>query len=142
MRFTACISAKMAAESMTSPGTGTSNEAIYSGQLWKKGGGTSKLGRRNWHRRWFDVRQRVLYYYASEAEMRQRKPKGSIYLSSAELIFVYDNSLSGTLPTQLLGGMPLLASLDVFGNRLSGTIGSEIGNATLSWLAHLASERA
>ena len=79
--------AKMAAESMTSPGTGTSNEAIYSGQLWKKGGGTSKLGRRNWHRRWFDVRQRVLYYYASEAEMRQRKPKGSIYLSSAELTY-------------------------------------------------------
>lgn len=79
--------AKMAAESMSSPGTGTSDEAVYSGQLWKKGGGTSKLGRRSWHRRWFDVRQRVLYYYASEAEMRQRKPKGSIYLSSAELVY-------------------------------------------------------
>ena len=32
------------------------------------------------------VRQRVLYYYASEAAARQGQAKGSIYLSSATLV--------------------------------------------------------
>ena len=56
------------------------------GFLFKKGGGTSTLGRRTWKPRYFEVRQRVLYYYANEAAARQGQARGSIYLSSATLV--------------------------------------------------------
>ena len=66
--------------------TSSSDEAIYAGFLFKKGGGTSTLGRRTWKPRYFEVRQRVLYYYANEAAARQGQARGSIYLSSATLV--------------------------------------------------------
>lgn len=79
----ACLAA--AAEAMAR-GTSSSDEAIYAGFLFKKGGGTSTLGRRTWKPRYFEVRQRVLYYYANEAAARQGQARGSIYLSSATLV--------------------------------------------------------
>ena len=53
----ACLAS--AAEAMAR-GTSSSDEAIYAGFLFKKGGGTSTLGRRTWKPRYFEVGLKLL----------------------------------------------------------------------------------
>ncbi|XP_006812869.2 unconventional myosin-X-like, partial [Saccoglossus kowalevskii] len=43
-------------------------EALKSGWLMKKGGGTGTLSRRNWKKRWFVLKDTLLVYYDSDAE--------------------------------------------------------------------------
>ena len=73
---------KVAVSAQQCPSSSSDRDAVHSGWLLKKGGGTSKWGRRNWSRRYLAIRQRVLYYYDSDAP--GAVPKGSIALSSAE----------------------------------------------------------
>ena len=73
---------KVAVSAQQCPSSASDRDAVHSGWLLKKGGGTSKWGRRNWSRRYLAIRQRVLYYYDSDAP--GAVPKGSIALSSAE----------------------------------------------------------
>ena len=46
---------------------------IMSGTLRKKGGGKSIFGRRNWHSRYFEIRNSELMYWASEVDANKRK---------------------------------------------------------------------
>ncbi|XP_030631373.1 unconventional myosin-X [Chanos chanos] len=47
-------------------------EALKQGWLYKKGGGSSTLSRRNWRRRWFVLRQSTLIYYENDAEDKMK----------------------------------------------------------------------
>ncbi|KAG8571984.1 hypothetical protein GDO81_011864 [Engystomops pustulosus] len=58
-------------------------EALKQGWLYKKGGGSSTLSRRNWKKRWFVLRQSKLMYFESDSEERL---KGSIELREAKEI--------------------------------------------------------
>ncbi|XP_069792176.1 unconventional myosin-X-like isoform X2 [Narcine bancroftii] len=58
-------------------------EALKSGWLHKKGGGSSTLSRRNWKRRWFVLRGSWLLYFENDAEDRLR---GSIDIRGARAI--------------------------------------------------------
>ncbi|ETV90962.1 hypothetical protein H310_14306 [Aphanomyces invadans] len=44
----------------------------FDGWLYKKGGGTSKLGRRSWHRRWCCIERKILYVYNSRHDHHAR----------------------------------------------------------------------
>jgi len=76
----ACLAS--AAEAMAR-GTSSSDEAIYAGFLFKKGGGTSTLGRRTWKPRYFEVGLKLLLTlsYCPLAAHPQLLPLG--YLPSA-----------------------------------------------------------
>ncbi|KAK2107940.1 Unconventional myosin-X [Saguinus oedipus] len=50
-------------------------EALKQGWLHKKGGGSSTLSRRNWKKRWFDLRQSKLMYFENDSE---EKLKGTV----------------------------------------------------------------
>ncbi|XP_077125819.1 unconventional myosin-X [Ranitomeya variabilis] len=56
-------------------------EALKQGWLYKKGGGSSTLSRRNWKKRWFVLRQSKLMYFESDSE---EKLKGTIELREAK----------------------------------------------------------
>ncbi|XP_075170992.1 unconventional myosin-X [Anomaloglossus baeobatrachus] len=58
-------------------------EALKQGWLYKKGGGSSTLSRRNWKKRWFVLRQSKLMYFESDSE---EKLKGTIELREAKEI--------------------------------------------------------
>ncbi|XP_072431295.1 unconventional myosin-X [Chiloscyllium punctatum] len=58
-------------------------EALKLGWLFKKGGGTSTLSRRNWKRRWFVLRESKLMYFENDSEERL---KGTIDIKSAREI--------------------------------------------------------
>ncbi|XP_075682880.1 unconventional myosin-X [Rhinoderma darwinii] len=58
-------------------------EALKQGWLYKKGGGSSTLSRRNWKKRWFVLRQSKLMYFESDSE---EKLKGTIELRGAKEI--------------------------------------------------------
>ncbi|XP_056376909.1 unconventional myosin-X isoform X1 [Hyla sarda] len=58
-------------------------EALKQGWLYKKGGGSSTLSRRNWKKRWFVLRQSKLMYFDSDSE---EKLKGTIELREAKEI--------------------------------------------------------
>ena len=64
-------------------------EISISGTLKKKGGGFSRFGRRNWHQRYCEVRDRVFYYYnqpdSASASHHFDKPKGSMALNTATI---------------------------------------------------------
>ena len=56
---------------------------VFSGWLEKKGSGSGVRKNSAWHRRFFAVRDRVLYYYTSELMAGKEHPKGSIALTDA-----------------------------------------------------------
>ncbi|XP_018413949.1 PREDICTED: unconventional myosin-X [Nanorana parkeri] len=58
-------------------------EALKQGWLYKKGGGSSTLSRRNWKKRWFVLRQSKLMYFESDNEERL---KGTIELRETKEI--------------------------------------------------------
>ncbi|KAG9479387.1 hypothetical protein GDO78_012847 [Eleutherodactylus coqui] len=58
-------------------------EALKQGWLYKKGGGSSTLSRRNWKKRWFVLRQSKLMYFESDSE---EKLKGAVELREAKEI--------------------------------------------------------
>lgn len=80
--------ARIASASLSASTSGLS-EVVHSGLLKKKGGGTSRFGRRSWSTRYFELRDRVLYYYTSASHAHEDKtsssdrPRGSMQLSSA-----------------------------------------------------------
>ena len=60
---------------------------LWSGWLWKRGGGTTVFGRQNWKRRWFVLTNEQLAYYESVEELvKMSRPghadtaKGKLYL--------------------------------------------------------------
>ncbi|XP_077978744.1 unconventional myosin-X-like [Glandiceps talaboti] len=57
-------------------------EALKSGWLMKKGGGTGTLSRRNWKKRWFVLKDTMLTYYESDAE--NAKQLGKIDIRAAK----------------------------------------------------------
>ncbi|XP_070564817.1 unconventional myosin-X-like [Ptychodera flava] len=57
-------------------------EALKSGWLLKKGGGTGTLSRRNWKKRWFVLKDTILSYYDSDAE--NAKQLGRIDIRAAK----------------------------------------------------------
>ena len=42
------------------------------GWLWKKGGGTSRMGRRSWNLRFCRIERRVLFIYSRENDIHAR----------------------------------------------------------------------
>lgn len=67
------------------PGNG--GVTMIGGYLYKRGGGTStKWSRRGWTRRWVEVRDRMLLYYPTERDAKFSRPRGSMLLSTAELL--------------------------------------------------------
>ena len=73
---------KVAVSAQQCPSSSSDRDAVHSGWLLQKGGGTSKVGAAELVAPLPRVRQRVLYYYDSDAP--GAVPKGSIALSSAE----------------------------------------------------------
>jgi phosphatidylinositol 4-kinase len=60
---------------------------MIGGYLHKRGGGTTtKWSRRGWTRRWVEVRDRMLLYYPTERDAKFARPRGSMLLSTAELL--------------------------------------------------------
>lgn len=56
------------------------------GTLRKKGGGESRCGRRTWGDKHFEIRDRILYYYNSQADSKDGdgdRPRGSLLLHTA-----------------------------------------------------------
>ena len=100
------------AAAISSTSDSDSDEVAFSGTLMKKGGGTSKVGRRNWNPRYLEVRARVLYYYAAlppgapNGSAAGKRPLGSMALSTAEV----DASLCPHLCPHLLSAPPLRTS--------------------------------
>ena len=80
---------RIASDSLTGVASHCGTGLVLSGELLKKGGGTSRCGRRNWQERYFELRDRVLYYYASRAHAVDNKdsrldhPRASISLVAA-----------------------------------------------------------
>ena len=58
-------------------------QVVFKGTLRKQGGGTSRCGRKTWNNRHFEIRDRILYYYASEADVPMDRPRGSMQLATA-----------------------------------------------------------
>lgn len=56
----------------SSSGASTSSGATDGGWLFKKGGGTSKMGRRNWKLRWCRVENRILLVFTRPSDSRPR----------------------------------------------------------------------
>ncbi|OQR97803.1 phosphatidylinositol kinase (PIK-H1) [Achlya hypogyna] len=50
----------------------STNEETAEGWLFKKGGGTTKLGRRSWHRRWCRIERKILFVYNHRMDMHAR----------------------------------------------------------------------
>lgn len=66
---------------------GSAGVTMIAGYLYKRGGGTTtKWSRRGWTRRWVEVRNRMLVYYPSERDAKFSAPRGSMPLSTAELL--------------------------------------------------------
>jgi hypothetical protein len=69
----------------------SSDNVSRQGYLLKKGGGHSRFGRSAWHKRYVIIRERVLYYYASEGMSHSTPdapfgdPIGSMALNTAEV---------------------------------------------------------
>ncbi|ETV70846.1 hypothetical protein H257_13626 [Aphanomyces astaci] len=57
-------------------------EESFEGWLYKKGGGTSKLGRRSWHRRWCCIERKILFIYNNRHD---RHARNTIPLERAEV---------------------------------------------------------
>lgn len=80
---------RVASESQSSSVHAPGEHVVHSGLLRKQGGGTSRFGRKTWHERYFEVRDRVLYYYSSQANAVADKtspsdrPRGSMQLTTA-----------------------------------------------------------
>ena len=53
---------------------GSREDAIpsYTGWLWKKGGGTSRMGRRSWNLRFCRIERRILFVYTRETDIHAR----------------------------------------------------------------------
>ncbi|KAF5891520.1 unconventional myosin-X-like, partial [Clarias magur] len=58
-------------------------DSVRSGWLYKKGGGSSTLSRRNWKMRWFVLRENKLMYFENDSE---EKLKGTIDIRTARKI--------------------------------------------------------
>ncbi|KAK3569434.1 hypothetical protein QTP86_030061 [Hemibagrus guttatus] len=58
-------------------------DSVKSGWLYKKGGGSSTLSRRNWKMRWFVLRENKLMYFENDSEEKQ---KGTIDIRTAREI--------------------------------------------------------
>ncbi|KAG7330718.1 hypothetical protein KOW79_004687 [Hemibagrus wyckioides] len=58
-------------------------DSVKSGWLYKKGGGSSTLSRRNWKMRWFVLRENKLMYFENDSE---EKLKGTIDIRTAREI--------------------------------------------------------
>ncbi|XP_059199790.1 unconventional myosin-X [Centropristis striata] len=67
-------------------------EALKQGWLYKKGGGSSTLSRRNWKRRWFVLRQSKLMYFENDGE---DKMKGVLDMHDAKEIIDYTGKENG-----------------------------------------------
>ena len=57
-------------------------DVFFEGFLEKKGGGTSTLGRRQWNRRWFQIRGLMVSYYKNK---NVAKPSGEIRLDGCRI---------------------------------------------------------
>ena len=75
---------------LTSSKEAAVSAVVKSGRLMKKGGGLSRCGRHTWHWRYFEVREHILYYYASEVDSPTHtnteplgRPIGSMALTTA-----------------------------------------------------------
>ena len=53
----------------SSPNTSKKQEE---GWLWKKGGGTSRMGRRSWNQRWCRIERRIMFVYNKESDIHAR----------------------------------------------------------------------
>lgn len=56
---------------LTHPDSNTSG-VIVEGWLQKKGGGTSRLGRRSWNQRWCRMERRIMFIYTRPSDIRAR----------------------------------------------------------------------
>ena len=83
--LTECARVASAAKSSDGVADGT-KEFVIDGILRKKGGGERRCGRRTWHDRYFVIRDRILYYYSSQAEASASNlGRGSLMLHTAEV---------------------------------------------------------
>ena len=62
--------------------SGVKGDVYFEGFLEKKGGGTSTLGRRQWNRRWFQIRGLMVTYYKNK---NVAKPSGEIRLDRCRI---------------------------------------------------------
>ncbi|GLD99862.1 hypothetical protein PINS_up008590 [Pythium insidiosum] len=74
-----------AAQSSLDCTEGVTERAAHEGWLFKKGGGTSTMGRRNWKRRWCRIEKRILLVFAKPTD---EHPRTSVPLDRAEVVVV------------------------------------------------------
>ncbi|KAJ0407683.1 hypothetical protein ATCC90586_001865 [Pythium insidiosum] len=74
-----------AAQSSLDCTEGATERAAHEGWLFKKGGGTSTMGRRNWKRRWCRIEKRILLVFAKPSD---EHPRTSVALDRAEVVVV------------------------------------------------------
>ncbi|MCJ8732972.1 hypothetical protein PDJAM_G00217640 [Pangasius djambal] len=74
-------------------------DSMKSGWLYKKGGGSSTLSRRNWKMRWFVLRENKLMYFENDSE---EKLKGTIDIRAASGWFSVLSRVHSASPQQLM----------------------------------------
>ncbi|KAL1524325.1 hypothetical protein AB1Y20_019225 [Prymnesium parvum] len=82
---------QVATEAQSSAALKSNGQIIYSGWLLKKGSGKTSSTRK-WNKRFFQVKNRMLYYYLNQEQAAQDIPRGSLSLSDATVATPTHNS--------------------------------------------------
>ena len=56
----------------SSPPPVVEGSEAHEGWIWKKGGGTRRMGRRSWNQRWCRMERRVLFVYSLKSDIQAR----------------------------------------------------------------------
>ena len=108
-------------------GSGGNLGGLWSGWLWKRGGGTSTFGRQNWKRRWFVLTNEELSYYETVEDMarmtaHQNTAKGALDLRDYMIASVDRDHLQCELKSRAGGRDLMIAKCDASSHEAVASI--------------------